>query len=199
MEQINKIMEQITGRSIVEPLIEMLAENVEEFAEDKRKFDEAMHALEEELGTAVTPSVKEVEESVYQQAAILVLFSGSLGLKANIDHYKDPIARTFLDVDYDVFLREDTARRLPDYITAQETRNRFAENLSAAQQERYETITEYVALLETTMPKLAHYYGYVLGNELFPKVVLGYYPDVKMTLQYKEMMRSYFGVTVFDV
>lgn len=191
MELINKIMEQMTGRAIVEPLIEMLTVNVEEFAEERRKFDEAMYTLEEELGADMVPSMKDVEETIYQQAAVLVLFSGLLGLKANLDHYKDPVARTFLDVDYDVYLREDTARRLPDYITAQETRDRFVRNLSPAQQERHEPVMEYVAFLETVIPKLAHYYGYLLGNELFPKVVPGYYSDVKMTLQYKEMIWEY--------
>ena len=192
MEQINRIMEQMTGRSIVEPLIEMLTEYVEDFAEEKRKFDEAIRTLGEELGANMIPSAKDVEEAIYQQAAVLVLFSGLLGLKANMDHFRDPIARTFLDVDYDAYLREDTARRLPDFITAQEIRNQFAENLSAAQQERYETVMEYVAFLETVIPKLAHYYGYLLGNELFPKVVPGYYSDIDMILRYRKTMSEYF-------
>lgn len=194
METMKIILNQLIRKKLVEPLLEMLAANLEEFAEDQRRMKEAMLVFADELGADSAPSVSDLEEAVYQQTASCVLFSGLLGLRANLDHYRDPVARTFLDVDFDTYLREDTVKRLPDYECAQKTRGRFWNILSPKQQEQYEAVTLYINHVETIVPKLAHYYGYLLGNELLPRVMPGYYPDMKLTLQYTRMMQEYLGV-----
>ena len=38
----------------------------------------------------------------------------------------------------------------------------------------FEDIVVYI-YLETVVPKLAHYYGYLLGNELLPCIIPGYH------------------------
>ena len=126
----------------------------------------------------------------------MVLFSYFLGLKANWDHFMDPIGRTFLDVDAEVYLREDIARRLPDYQNAQRTQEQFYASLTPAQQERYEDITSYICHLETVGPKLAHYYGYLLGNQLFPHIVPGYGADAPLTLRYQIKLEDYLGSSI---
>ena len=53
--------------------------------------------------------------------------------------------------------------------------------------------TEYICYLETVGPKLAHYYGYLLGNAMLHRVIPGYQPDLALTLGYFTMLKNYFG------
>ena len=75
-------------------------------------------------------------------------------------------------------------QRLPQYKTAQNTIQEFLSQLTVEQEETYETVMEYISHLETVVPKLAHYYGYLLGNEMLPNILPGYCEDVRLTLGY---------------
>jgi hypothetical protein len=105
------------------------------------------------------------------------------------------VERTFLEVDSEVYLREDMAHMLPDYICAQETRTQFYAQLSIEQQKIYQGINAHVCYLETAGPKLAHYFGYILGNDLLQRIVPGYRPDYVLTRKYTAMLENYFGVS----
>lgn len=187
------ILEQLTGSHIVDALVKTMEENLEDFAGDQKRYIQAMGALQEALGDSTAPSVKDVMHAIERQTASDLLFCGLLGLKANLDHFIDPVARSFLEVDTELYLREETAHRLPEYENAQEIRDRFYGLLSPGQQKTYEDVVTYVCHLETVGPKLAHYYGYLLGNELLPRVVPGYHPDAVQTIQYGSMLEDYLG------
>lgn len=189
MLSMKAILEHLTGHHIVETFVQRMAEESEDFATDHRRYIEAIEALRKELGDAVTDEIDAIE----QQCASDLLFSGLLGLKANLDNFIDPVARNFLDVDFEVYLREETAHRLPQYEHAQKIRDRFYSLLSPAQKEIYKDVITYTSHLETVGPKLAHYFGYLLGNELLPRVVPGYHVDSALTIQYNTMLQDYFG------
>lgn len=183
------VLERLTGKVIVDALVETLSQNFEDFDETKERCDEALARLREEIGDAVQDEIAAIE----QQTESYLLFSGFLGLKANWDHFMDPVARNFLDVDSETYLRENIARRLPAYCQAQEIRSRFYDLLTSEQKKLHEDITAYVSYLETAGPKLAHHFGYLLGNDLLHRIVPGYYPDAAQTMQYQMMLRTYFG------
>lgn len=195
MKTMKTTLDQMTKKTLVEPLLKMLAANMEGFAEDQQRMNEVMCTLADELDA--DGAANDVKEAIYKQTASCALFSVFLGLKANLDHYRDPIARTFLEVDCETYLRENAARKLPEYECAERIRRRFGETLSPEQQEQYEAVSLYINHIETLVPKLAHYYGYLLGNELLPRVIPGYYPDMKLTLQYTGMMQEYLGIENF--
>lgn len=184
------ILEQLTGRHIVEAFVQQMAEKSEGFAADRQRYIDAMDVLQKELGDAVL----EERDAIERQLASDLLFSGFLGLKANLNNFIDPIARNFLDVDFDVYLREETAHRLPEYERAEKSRDRFYSLLSPVQQKIYEDVLTYTSYLETVGPKLAHYYGYLLGNELLPRIVPGYHKDSILTARYTTMLENYFGI-----
>lgn len=190
----NKFFEEVSYKEIVASLVEVMAENFEDFAEDLARFNETSSWLEKQLAKDASPSVADVANAIDQRIGSMLLFSYFLGLKANLDHFIDPIGQTFLDVDTEVYLREDMARRLPDYQNAQRTQEQFYASLTPVQQERYEDITSYICHLETVGPKLAHYYGYLLGNQLFRRVIPGYVADVQLVLQYRCMLENYFKI-----
>lgn len=189
MVSIKTIWEHLTSHSIAQAFIQWLKEESEEFSADHQRYMGAIDTLREELGDAVTDEVKAIE----QQCASDLLFSGFLGLKANLDHFTDPVARNFLDVDFEVFLREEVAHRLPEYVQAQKNREQFYSRLTSAQREIYEDVSTYASHLETVGPKLAHYFGYLLGNELLPRIIPGYYVDSVLTIQYRTVLGKYMG------
>ena len=196
MISVNKFFEEVSYKEMVSFLVEMMSSNFEDFATDQARYKETLSWLEKELAEGTSPSVKNLVNAIDQQIGSTILFSYFLGLKANWDHFIDPIGRTFLDVDTEVYLREDVARRLPDYQNAQHTQEQFYASLTPVQQERYEDITSYICHLETVGPKLAHYYGYLLGNQLFPRIIPGYGEDAPFTFQYRNMLENYFGIGI---
>ena len=170
------IMEQLTGQALTNSLIEFLEQHCEDFPEIRAKYQEAIAQAEKG---------KELAEAIDAQTASDLLFSAALGLKANLDHFRDPIARTFLEVDPEIYLRESVAHSLPQYIEAQKIRD-------AA--EYGDDITAYTTYLETVGPKLAHYFGYLLGDELLPRIVPVYQPDPILTFRYHNWVCGYTGI-----
>lgn len=170
------IMEQLTGQTLTNSLIEFLEQHCEDFPEIQAKYQEAIAQAEEG---------KKLAEAIDAQTASDLLFSAALGLKANLDHFRDPIARTFLEVDPEIYLRESVARSMPQYIEAQKIRDAAEAN---------DAIIEYTTYLETDGPKLAHYFGYLLGDELLPRIVPGYQPDPILTFRYHNWVCGYMGI-----
>lgn len=183
------IWEKLTGPYMVEAFVQRLVNESEDFAEDYQRYIDAIDALRTELGDAVTDEINAIE----QQCISDLVFSCWLGLKANLDNFMDPVARNFLDADFEVYLREETAHRLPEYERAQDKRDQFYSLLTPVQKETYEDVITYTSYLKTVGPKLAHYYGYMLGNGFLRRVVPGYHPDPILTIRYTAMLEDYFG------
>ena len=191
------IFEKISYKEIVTKLVDSMIVNSEEFAADRIHFTETISWLETELGQDASPSAADLVDAIYRQIGSTLLFSWYLGLKANIVHFIDPISRTFLDVDPEKYLRENVARKLPDYQCAQQVQEQFYNTLSPAQKDKYdEGITTYICHLETVGPKLSHYYGYLAGNQLFPRIVPGYVEDTQLNLGYLQMLKKHLGINI---
>lgn len=187
------ILNQLTINELYESLIQVLSKECEDFSAIRKEYERTMAIFQTELGEHTIPSVNDTMEAIHQQVVSNLLFSGALGLKANLDNFFDPLSRNFLDVDSDVYLRESTARRLPAYEQAHRVLDQFYACLSPDQQILYEDIHSYINYLETMGPKLAHYYGYLLGNELLHWIIPGYHADTALTVQYHMMLRAFFG------
>ena len=130
-----------------------------------------MEAFQKVLGEK---AVHKEKEAICQQIASTILFSGALGLQANYHYFLDPVGGNFLRVDPEVYLRENIAKHLPDYAAAQQSRREFFSQLDAAQRKIYQSVVEYTCYLETVGPKLAHYFGYLLGNVVINRCVCLY-------------------------
>lgn len=189
MLSMKTIWEDLTGHRMVEAFVQWIVERSEEFATDYQRYTDAIDVLRKELGDAVEDEIDAIE----QQCISNLLFSAWLGLKANLDNFIDPVARNFLDADFEVYLREETAHRLPEYERARKKRERFYSLLTPAQRETYEDVIAYTSHLETVGPKLAHYFGFILGSQLLPRVVPGYHIDSILTIKYNTMLEDYFG------
>lgn len=181
------IIRQLSSTSMTQSFIQRMAEESVDFAADHQRYLDAIECLRQELGDSVTDEINAIE----QQVSSDLLFSWWLGLNSNLEHFRDPVAKNFLDVDFDIFLRERTAHELPEYQKAQQIRSHFYSTLTAEQKEVYDAVITYTSILETVGPKLAHYYGFLVGNQLLSRVVPGYHADPLLTMRYTNMLNKY--------
>lgn len=175
MIDVKNLMEHLTGQALTNSMIEFMEQHFDDFPEIREKYQEAITQAE---------SGKALADAIDAQTASDLLFSAALGLKANLEHFRDPVARTFLEVEPEIYLRESVAHCLPQYIEAQKIRD-AAEAIDA--------VIAYTTYLETIGPKLAHYFGYLLGDELLPRIVPGYQPDPLLSFLYRDWMMEYVG------
>lgn len=191
-------LKQLSAEAFLNDLMDMLLKKSEDFREDRHRCDAAVEELMRGSDEEARPSARDDLEAVHKQGASNLIFSVFLGFRANLEHFIDPVARTFMDVDFEVFLRENAAKRLPEYERAQALRSRFYASLPPAQREVYEDVAVYAEHLETVIPKLGHYYGFLLGDILLPRVVPGYCPDRTLTARYGRRMEAYLGIALED-
>ena len=68
------------------------------------------------------------------------------------------------------------------------------DRLQQGSAELLDKVYEYIAFMETYIPKLAHYYGFVAGNTVFKESVIDYKPDNKLTCEYKNWLSEYLNI-----
>lgn len=192
------VMERITGKQIVRELETFLHQNFDSFPEVHERYINAIEKVRDEMENVAKAFVDDLVDAIDRQTASNLFFSWVLGIKSNYDHFMHPMARTVMDVDFDIFLRESTARTLPEYEKAQKVIDEFNVKLTQSHQELFDDVIEYIAYLETIGPKLAHYYGYLQGNILLHNLVPGYHSDEVLSMQYKSMLEDYLGVGLVD-
>ena len=196
MEELEEMIGFLTGPRVAVTFVKKLLEVSAEFREDHKRYVEALAKLRSEHGTFVD----EVYLAMMRQCASDLAYAGMLGLKMNLDHFLNPMLPdcTWPQIDYSDYLREDVAHSLPAYKNAEAVLEVFYQKLSNDQKPLYDAIAEYQSHLVTVGPKLAHYYGYILGNELLPHFVPGYRSDPLLSLKYTEMLSNYFKGTLSE-
>ena len=67
-------------------------------------------------------------------------------------------------------------------------RQKLVKLLPASLIPAYDAVIEYTVFLDTYIPKLAHYYGFVYGNKN------NYNPDSEVCKKYREWLSTYLGI-----
>ena len=191
MKTMQNLVEQLTGLGMVDALVEQMLEHIDGFRAEHNRYLSAVNKLKAELGGAMDEAVA----AIHKRTVSVLFLCGFWGLKMNWDHFINPMAPncTWPQVDYKDYLREDLARSLPEYRLAEAFLSDFYHSLTAKQRKTYDAIMEYENHLLTAGQKLAHYYGYLLGNTLLYHLIPGYRPDTVLTIQYNTMLTDYFG------
>ena len=190
------MLQNLSGRKTYEALVHTLYNQCNDFPKIYQKYLDAIAQLRTELGNNTTPSVDMFVTAIEMQCCSNMLFAGFQGLKMNYDHFLNPMMPniTRKQIDFTETWREELASDLPMYHAAQMVIDDFYNLLSEDQRERlYEPIGEYESELHVTAPKLAHYYGYKMGNSLLRLIVPAYHDDPTIDLRYSRILEDYFG------
>lgn len=185
MKTMQDLVEQLTGSGLLDSVVEQMLAHVEGFREARDRYLIAI----EQLGDT------QVADALHQRVTAELLYSGYLGLQMNLDHFHNAMAPncTWAQLDYNDYLREDLAHSLPVYRKADQVLRAFSGLMTEKQRELYDTLMDYESYLTTFGPKLAHYYGYLLGDKLLPWLIPGYRSDSALTCKYNLMLTTYFG------
>lgn len=197
MRKMEEIFEMLFGQGIAEALIERMLEWIPEFREDHDRYVAAMEELRKEYGEGADV----IHTAVLRESASDLFFAGMQGLKMNYNHFQNPMAPncTWSQVDYNDYLREDIAHMLPAYREAESVLEDFRRKLPEEKQPLYDAIAEYQSHLVTVGPKLAHFYGFLAGSEIFRRLIPGYISDPMLSLKYAEMLEKIFENVVLKL
>lgn len=188
-----QLLDTLLGKQIVDALIDTLYVQTDDFPGIHQAYLEAIEKLEAVLGKK--NSIQEYITAIEQQCASSLFFAGVQGLKMNLEHFRNTMTPncTWEQVDDHDYLRADIAYALPAYQSAETYIEQFEENLPADLQELCDAIACYKAALEVSGMKLAHFCGYLMGNDLLKCCVPGYRSDRVLDFRYKHMLEQYFG------
>ena len=95
-------------------LISFMNKYTEGFLESRKNYIECINWLKVELGDTAVVSVEEFDTAIHDAICSDLKYSAYLGFKANLDYFNNPVANNFLKVDFEDYLREGTAHRLPE-------------------------------------------------------------------------------------
>ena len=100
-------------------LMELLAENMNVYFEDyediKNTYINSVESLRDMLGKDKFKTIEELIKAYKSQVASDMVFSYSYGYKHNLAHFRDPVARTFIEVDPTYYTHEEAMLRISLY------------------------------------------------------------------------------------
>ena len=105
------------------------------------------------------------------------------GIKDNLNYFNNP--NKILSDDYYSVLENIIRQKTKSIITE---RQKLVKLLPASLIPAYDAVIEYTVFLDTYIPKLAHYYGFVYGNKN------NYNPDSEVCKKYREWLSTYLGI-----
>lgn len=193
-----QVVNNLLGAGIVEALVATLYNQVSEFPEIHRNYLSAIDKLKEELEEDSQRCVRKLVTSIDMKGSSLLFYFGIQGLKMNYEHFINPMAPncTWSQVDFDDFLRLGIAYELPMSDRAEKYIRKLRVQLGEGHDYLWDAVSSYEAALEVCGSKLAHFYGYLIGNDLLCHCVPCYQPDPALTLRYEFLLEKYFGMPV---
>lgn len=189
------LIDTFVGKKIVDALIETLYNQDPDFPETHRTYLSAIAKLHQVLGDAEKRNIQKYVVAIEQKCASSLYHAGMRGLKMNYDHFLNPMTPncTWKEVDYDDYLMPHIADQLPLFEVANRYTTQFEKQLPADLEDVQEAVISYETALECCGMKLAHYYGYLAGNELLYFLIPGYRADTVLDIRYSHMLEQYFG------
>ena len=190
-----QFMNGLLGKPVVDAMVKTLFNQSDSFPEVYQAYLDAIEKMRAVLGPDAEHEIQKYITAVDQMCASNFYYCGMQGLKMNYDHFLNPMTPncTWKEVDYDDYLRPHMAESLPLYESAYRFKRKFETQLPEELKEAEEAVCSYETSMECAGNKLAHYYGYLMGNELLANCIPSYHPDMVLDIKYTHMIEDYFG------
>lgn len=117
-----------------------------------------------------------------------LLYLISAGLQFNAAVFHSPVQAQLLNAEFESIQQ---AYKMASVPAIAEARQKAAACAAGADPE---PICEYYAYWETVGWKLAHFWGFLLGNQLLGHVIPGYIPDLLTAIRYQMMLEAYLNL-----
>ena len=185
-------------------LMELLAENMnvyfEDYEEIKNAYTNSLENLKDILGKEKYEIIEDLINAYKSQVASDMIFSYSCGFKNNLAHFRDPVARTFLEVDPTYYTHEEAMLRMPKHNTAAMVISQTYKELEYLDFDTYFLpVLDYYNCYMTIAYKYAHYIGYLDANRLLPLTEPGYVEDHVLTSAYHRRIKELIGLDYHSI
>ena len=185
-------------------LMELLAENMnvyfEDYEEIKNAYTNSLENLKDILGKEKYEIIEDLINAYKSQVASDMIFSYSCGFKNNLAHFRDPVARTFLEVDPTYYTHEEAMLRMPKHNTAAMVISQTYKELEYLDFDTYFLpFLDYYNCYMTIAYKYAHYIGYLDANRLLPLTEPGYVEDHVLTSAYHRHIKVLIGLDYTNI
>lgn len=198
MKTIEMMLRQMTdASSIIQDLRDTLRTIDPQFPAAEQSFNNAVAALEQSLGDAITPTVSEYLAAKEEVLAMELIYIGWQGFQLNLEIFKNPVNALLLQGDYEDLNLERRLETLPTAKKARKVQNAFhaaMQDMPDEVKNLTDGVTEFYSYLETAGYKIAHYFGFRLADRFLPFVVPGYISDQVNTLQYSGGLQRYLQI-----
>ncbi len=196
MKTINDIIASVTGHQLIQELTQRMATLEPDFPELEEKYQAAVRCLKESCDEDLAGSVDNYIDACQKEIVANLLFSTYSGYRANLDNFYAPCTTQFVRMDFTDYIREHLMGNTPVAQEATHRQQASRQKLVAVNEEAVNTIDEYFIALNVIGPKVAHYVGYVLSNELLRWMVPGYQADECQTIEYQLEMQKHLGFII---
>lgn len=198
MKTIEMMLRQMTdASSIIQDLRDTLRTIDPQFPAAEQSFNNAVAALEQSLGDAITPTVSEYLAAKGEVLAMELIYIGWQGFQLNLEIFKNPVNALLLQGDYEDLNLERRLETLPTAKKARAVLCAFHEAMQDMPDEAKDLtdgVEEFYTYLETAGYKIAHYFGFRLADRFLAFVVPGYISDQVNTLQYSGGLQRYLKI-----
>jgi len=178
-------MSNLTDEAVWERLLVLVREYDPEMAQRHTAYLSALGALGAEA--------KVFDEALRSAIVSDALFAFQKGLESNLFHFRHPYVLNFTQVDFDDLYQANVMASMPKRTAAEEILSAMETEYFRTELPWCESIREYIGDLQTMVPKLMHYQGYLAGNAWFCLTIPGYREDTMQTAIYTRQLRDYFG------
>ena len=170
----------IDPKTVMDKVKSILREVDSDCEKEEQAFIEACTVFESGIDDSISISAKTYLEAMDAEMASDFIFVIGRGFKLNLDIHNNPVNALALKLDYEDLHEERKMHMLPASRKASKITYAFLEELRASHRDKLDLLTgidSYYNYLRTIGYKVAHYYGFVLADQLLPHLIPGYYAD----------------------
>ena len=193
LKTLDNMKELLVGKTVLKELADVLRAKDEAFGPAEERYHSAVQTLRQTLSPEETSCLEDYLSACETDVIAAVAYAGYLGYRVNLEHFRHPIGIDFVHLDTIDYLKGHLFGHHPRSYQCQQAREAFWEALPEAHRQLDEDIQDYFTHLECAGPKLAHYAGYVIANQLLPWVEPGYRADEIQTRAFAQETERYMG------
>lgn len=203
MHTVNSLVKLLTDpKSVMQKLKDILREVDPEYEKEEQAFITGCSALSAGIDDSVIPNVQSYLNALEEEMTSDIIFVIGRGFKLNLDIHRNPVNALAFKLDYEDLHEERKMHILPMSRKANKVTYAFVEELRANHWDKLDLLNgvdSYYNYLKTVGYKVAHYYGFLLADQLLPHLIPGYYADSVYVSTYGLILKKDIGVNVLGL